>query len=198
MKKQTKKTLIGSNQLWLVNDSTYYLEYCRGLQRQNSDPTLKSQETPNVSINSASIPSIGWLLSVSENTVYVMTESHSPMQAVAIQCLQKPLIILWVWNIPTIAAIVTCISIKTYPPLLQTENSWGEAKDKYRQVSNIRGTLVGNEMVDHSDVVGASPVGAAPTTSSLSTQHLASRDSAKADARQYENLLSVWIWWVLY
>ena len=39
----------------------------------------------------------------------------------------------------------------------------------YRQVSNIRRTLVGNEIVDHSDVVGASPVGVAPTTSSFST-----------------------------
>ena len=29
--------------------------------------------------------------------------------------------------------------------------------------------LVGNETVDHSDVVEASPIGAAPTTSSLST-----------------------------
>ena len=41
--------------------------------------------------------------------------------------------------------------------------------DCYRKVSNIRRTLVGNEIVDHSDVVGASPVGAAPTTSSFST-----------------------------
>ena len=39
----------------------------------------------------------------------------------------------------------------------------------YRQVSNIRRTLVGNKIVDNSDIVGASPVGAAPTTSSLST-----------------------------
>ena len=39
----------------------------------------------------------------------------------------------------------------------------------YRQVSNIRRTLVCNQIVDHSDVVGASPVGAAPTTSSFST-----------------------------
>ena len=38
----------------------------------------------------------------------------------------------------------------------------------YRQVSNIRRTLVGNQIVDHSDVVGASPVGAASTTSSFS------------------------------
>ena len=33
----------------------------------------------------------------------------------------------------------------------------------------ISRTLVGNKIVDHSDVVGASPVGAAPTTSSIST-----------------------------
>ena len=42
-------------------------------------------------------------------------------------------------------------------------------KLEYRQVSNIRRTLVGNKIVDYSDVVGASPVGAAPTTSSFST-----------------------------
>ena len=39
----------------------------------------------------------------------------------------------------------------------------------YRKTSNIRHTLVGNKIVDHSDVVGASPVGAAPTTSPFST-----------------------------
>ena len=39
----------------------------------------------------------------------------------------------------------------------------------YRKVSNIRRTLIGNKIVDNSDVVGASLVGAAPTTSSLST-----------------------------
>ena len=44
----------------------------------------------------------------------------------------------------------------------------------YCQTSNIRCTLVGNWIVDHSDVVGASPVGAAPTTFSFSTKHLAS------------------------
>ena len=45
----------------------------------------------------------------------------------------------------------------------------GALNDIYRRVSNIRRTLVGNWIVDHSDVVGASPVGAAPTTSSFST-----------------------------
>ena len=45
-----------------------------------------------------------------------------------------------------------------------------EEKEKtYRKTSNIRRTFVGNEIVDHSDVVGASPIGAAPTTSSFST-----------------------------
>ena len=39
----------------------------------------------------------------------------------------------------------------------------------YRKTSNISRTLVYNKMVDHSDVVGASPVGAAPTTSSYLT-----------------------------
>ena len=39
----------------------------------------------------------------------------------------------------------------------------------HRKVSNISRTLVGKKIVDHSDVVGASPVGAAPTTSSFST-----------------------------
>ena len=39
----------------------------------------------------------------------------------------------------------------------------------YRQVSDIRRTLVGNKIVDTSDVVGASPVSTAPTTSSFST-----------------------------
>ena len=46
---------------------------------------------------------------------------------------------------------------------------WNQATFTYRQVSNIRRTLVGNQIVDHSDVVGTSPVGAAPTTASFST-----------------------------
>ena len=38
----------------------------------------------------------------------------------------------------------------------------------YSQTSNIIHALVGNNIVDHSDVIGALPVGAAPTTSSFS------------------------------
>ena len=43
------------------------------------------------------------------------------------------------------------------------------SKKTYRKTSNISRTLVGNKVVNNSDVVGASPVGAAPTTSSFST-----------------------------
>ena len=43
------------------------------------------------------------------------------------------------------------------------------SKYEYRQTYNISRSLVGNKIVDHSDVVGASPVGAASTTSSFST-----------------------------
>ena len=54
------------------------------------------------------------------------------------------------------------------PDPLYVELIWRKA-NIYRKVSNIRLTLEGNKIVDHSDVVGASPVGAAPTTSSFST-----------------------------
>ena len=35
----------------------------------------------------------------------------------------------------------------------------------YEKTSNISGTLIGNKLVDHSDVVGVVPVGAAATAS---------------------------------
>ena len=44
-----------------------------------------------------------------------------------------------------------------------------DKESTYRKTSNISRTLLGNKIVDNSDVVGASPVGAAPTTSSFST-----------------------------
>ena len=61
------------------------------------------------------------------------------------------------------------ISKYPYVSLSQTSGlliSRGHFSDRksYRQES-----LVGNKIIDHSDVVGASPVGAAPTTSSFST-----------------------------
>ena len=71
----------------------------------------------------------------------------------------------------------------------------------YRQVSNIRRTLLDNQIVDHSDVVGASPVGATPTTSSFSTsplQQLTSIYCAKTPASWDEKHFSFGIWRVLY
>ena len=64
----------------------------------------------------------------------------------------------------------------------------------YCQVSNISHTWVGNEIVDHSDVVGASPVGVAPTTPSFSTEHLASIYCAKTTASRVEKHFSFGIW----
>ena len=60
----------------------------------------------------------------------------------------------------------------------------------YCEISNIICTLVGNNIVDQSDVVGALPVSTAPTTSSFSTEHLASMDWAKGTARWDEKHLS--------
>ena len=63
---------------------------------------------------------------------------------------------------------------------------------KYRQISNIRRTLVCHTFVDHSNVVGATPVGADPTTFSFPTLHLASPDLAKATARRDEKTFQGW------
>ena len=59
----------------------------------------------------------------------------------------------------------------------------------YYTTYDIRHTLVSNEIVDHSDVVGAS---------SFSTQYLASIDLAKTTARRDEKHLSFGIWCDLY
>ena len=69
---------------------------------------------------------------------------------------------------------------------------------QYCKTSNISHTLIGNKIVEHSDIVGASPVGAAPTTSSFSTWHLASMDCTKTTARWEEKHLRFGIWCTLY
>ena len=88
----------------------------------------------------------------------------------------------------------TALTLKRNFPA-QNRTNW-QSNNTYRKTSDIRHTLVDNKIVDHSDVVRASPVGTAPTASSFSTWHLASRDSAKKATRQYENILSVRIWCV--
>ena len=69
---------------------------------------------------------------------------------------------------------------------------------QYCKTSDISCTLVDNKIVDHSDVVGASPVCTAPTTSSISTYHLASMHYTKTTARQKEKHLHFGIWYTLY
>ena len=49
------------------------------------------------------------------------------------------------------------------------KDGWVDLDAIYGETHDISRTLVGNKLVDHSDVVGASPVGAAPTTYSFST-----------------------------
>ena len=71
-------------------------------------------------------------------------------------------------------------------------NQWCPFYEDHCKIFNISNTLVGNEIVDHSDVVGASPAGAAPTTSSFLTPHLVSIDRVKTTARRNEKYLSFW------
>ena len=75
---------------------------------------------------------------------------------------------------------------------------WAGQERPYRKTPDISCTLVGNKIIDNSEVVGVSPVGAAPTTSSFSTQQLASMDWAKTTARGYKKHLNFGIWCDLY
>ena len=65
-------------------------------------------------------------------------------------------------------------------------------------LSDIGGTLVVNKIVDHLDVVGASPVAAPATTSAFSTYHMASMDWVEPTARRDEKNSTFGIWCDLY
>ena len=64
-------------------------------------------------------------------------------------------------------------SVSIWEHMLYNGNTLFFCKNKvcktFPKTSNMRRTLGGNKIVDHSDVAGASPVGAAPTTYSFST-----------------------------
>ena len=109
-----------------------------------------------------------WLISTKRNNILLWWQLHVPHS----QCLSledwAPVSLLWL------------------------------TKPIYHQISNISHTLVGNKIVYHSDVVGASPVGAAPTTSSFSTYHQASIYWTKTTARRDEKHSSFGIWCTLY
>ena len=68
----------------------------------------------------------------------------------------------------------------------------------YREICDIKCILVGDKIVDHSDVVGASPVDAVSTTASISTERQASMDWAKTTSRWDNKHFSFGIWCILY
>ena len=78
-----------------------------------------------------------------------------------------------------------------------SSNDQAKQDKTYHQTSNISHILVGNKIVDHSDVVGASPVFATPATSSFSTEHLASMVWAKNTAKQGKNHVWDLLWLIL-
>ena len=111
----------------------------------------------------------------------------------------------YIWRIYNILKLPCCYCICAYR-LGSPNSSWtGDIRcagtpmvSLYCQVSNIRRTWVGNEIVDQPDVVGALPVGHAPTTSLFSTEHLASIYCTKTTASRVEKHLSFAIWCDLY
>ena len=70
-----------------------------------------------------------------------------------------------------------------------------ELKVNYHQTSNISHALIGNKIVDHSDVVGASPVGAAPTASSFLRPgfNILHKDNYKMGRETFEIWDLVWL-----
>ena len=68
----------------------------------------------------------------------------------------------------------------------------------YHQSSNISWTLVGNKIVDHSDVVGALPVDATPSAFLFWTKYLALMNREKTTTRREDKHLGCEIWCVLY
>ena len=127
-----------------------------------------------------------------------MGDKPSPDTRVTQYYLRKP---QWVHVL-----VISCITLRwVYPLLMWSRQYWYKNYDRwariwniYRQTSNISRTLLSDNIVDHSDVVGASPVGAAPTTSSFLALHLASMDWAKSTGNRGENHLSFGIWCDLY
>ena len=104
---------------------------------------------------------------------YVLKLIRPPSAAMAKTCRMPPSRMLpWIKsaNRPANMMVIWKASVQItafIPPWKHTRYMYSITR--YHQTSHIIRTLVGNETVDHSDVVGASPVGAAPTTSSFST-----------------------------
>ena len=125
-----------------------------------------------------------------QSSVYM--ESSRP---VVVQCHgHLPIYLLWAcpWDKYMSQMMGTHISGSTSPVSSKLHEL------VYRQISDIEGTLVGNKIVDHLDIVGAASVSTAPTTSSCFTWHLASIDCTKTTIRQDKKHFSFGIWCGLY
>ena len=106
-------------------------------------------------------------------SIYTFWETF--VQKKAVKCLENIVLKLfsvhysWIksWKriLYFIIKVVVILSICIYTVLCEAVVNSGT----HQQTSNVSRTLLGSKIVDHSDVVGASPVGAAPTTSSFST-----------------------------
>ena len=131
-------------------------------------------------------------ITVMEGIIFIHVLIWATDQSRAYELPERVLSPAYGWSISPIGPIHSCFLYYIWDrssrrtPGCQICTPCGHAKnERYRKVSNIRRTLVGNEIVakvsnitrtlvgneivDHSDVVGASPIGAAPTTSSFST-----------------------------
>ena len=108
---------------------------------------------------------IGFFIFATSYCIQSYIDSFNELNKIAYICDKNVMTVFW------------CFLLR-FVPRHKSGNSCHTVWYTYRQVSNISRTLLGNRIVDHSDVVGASPVGAAPTTSSFLTERLASLDWA--------------------
>ena len=83
----------------------------------------------------------------------------------------------------------TKVFLELWSQLKKLSHAWHM---KYSQIPNISCTLIGNQIVDHSDVVGASTVGAAPTTSSPGFNGLG-KDKCKMRRESFKFWDLVWL-----
>ena len=99
---------------------------------------------------------------------------YEPTNHPAMPNLHDPASEKWVWQQKYCFINVVCLCQKLNAYLWKCVNKttfyWGDLARfvTLNETCNIRCTLVGNKIADHSDVARASPVGAAPTTSSFS------------------------------
>ena len=73
------------------------------------------------------------------------------------------------WRLMTMDKVICDIILCNGSLTTFLSECWARNDVIYCQTSNVSGTLIGNKIVDHSDVVGALPVSTAPTTSSFLT-----------------------------